>query len=106
MLIVNTDHGFFLSEHGWWGKGPMPNYEELVHTPLWIWNPRFAYSQKEGEDLLFDLKTDPKQEHPLTNEEKRQELLTAMAKLVYENDAPDEIYERYALEKPQRGADT
>ena len=40
MLIVNTDHGFFLAEHGWWGKGPMPNYDELVHTPLWIWDPR------------------------------------------------------------------
>ena len=21
MLIVNTDHGFILSEHNWWGKG-------------------------------------------------------------------------------------
>ena len=41
MLIVNTDHGFFLAEHGWWGKGPMPNYDELVHTPLWIWDPRY-----------------------------------------------------------------
>ena len=40
MLIVNTDHGFFLSEHGYWGKGGSPNYEELVHTPLFIWDPR------------------------------------------------------------------
>ena len=40
MLIVNTDHGFFLSEHGWWGKGFMPNYEELTHLPLMIWDPR------------------------------------------------------------------
>ena len=40
MLIVNTDHGFFLSEHGYWGKGCCPNYEELVHTPLFIWDPR------------------------------------------------------------------
>ena len=39
MLIVNTDHGFLLSEHGWWGKGLMPLYEELVHTPLFIWDP-------------------------------------------------------------------
>lgn len=25
MLIVNTDHGFLLGEHGWWGKGLMPS---------------------------------------------------------------------------------
>lgn len=46
MLIVNTDHGFFLGEHDWWGKGSMPDYEELTHTPLFIWDPR---SKKQGE---------------------------------------------------------
>lgn len=40
MLICNTDHGFFLGEHHWWGKGTMPNYDELVHTPMFIWDPR------------------------------------------------------------------
>ena len=40
MLIVNTDHGFLLGEHNWWGKGLMPLYEEIVHTPLFIWDPR------------------------------------------------------------------
>lgn len=40
MLIVNTDHGFFLGEHDWWGKGTMPDYEELTHTPMFIWDPR------------------------------------------------------------------
>ena len=40
MLIVNTDHGFFLGEHQWWGKGCMPDYQELVHVPLFIWDPR------------------------------------------------------------------
>jgi len=39
MLIVNTDHGFLLGEHDWWGKGTMPDYQELVHTPLFIWDP-------------------------------------------------------------------
>ena len=46
LLIVNTDHGFMLGEHKWWGKGVMPNYEELVHTPLFIWNPA---SGRKGE---------------------------------------------------------
>jgi arylsulfatase A-like enzyme len=40
MLIVNTDHGFLLSEHGWWGKGIMPIYDEIVHTPFFLWDPR------------------------------------------------------------------
>ncbi len=40
MLIVNTDHGFMLGEHGWTGKGRMPCYEEVSHIPLFIWDPR------------------------------------------------------------------
>lgn len=40
MLIVNTDHGFLLGEHGWWGKTSMPIYEEIAHTPLFIYDPR------------------------------------------------------------------
>lgn len=40
MLIVNTDHGFLLGEHGWWGKTAMPLYDEIAHTPLYIYDPR------------------------------------------------------------------
>lgn len=40
MLIVNTDHGFLLGEHDWWGKVMMPFYNEIAHTPLFIWDPR------------------------------------------------------------------
>ena len=40
MLIVNTDHGFMLSQHNWWGKMMMPYYDELAHLPLFIWDPR------------------------------------------------------------------
>ena len=40
LLIVNTDHGFLLGEHSWWGKSVMPLYEEIAHTPLFIWDPR------------------------------------------------------------------
>lgn len=46
MLIVGTDHGFLLSEHGYWGKNAMPYYNELAHTPLFIWDPRYG---KQGE---------------------------------------------------------
>ena len=40
MLIVNTDHGYLLGEHGWWSKLMMPDYQEIAHTPLFIWDPR------------------------------------------------------------------
>ncbi len=46
MLIVCTDHGFLLGEHGWWGKNVQPWYDENIHTPLFVWDPR---SQKAGE---------------------------------------------------------
>ncbi len=40
MLIVNTDHGFLLSEHGLWGKNFQPLYNEIAQIPLFIWDPR------------------------------------------------------------------
>lgn len=40
MLIVNTDHGFLLGEHEWWSKSVMPVYNEIAHTPLFIYDPR------------------------------------------------------------------
>ncbi|MBW2052483.1 MAG: sulfatase [Deltaproteobacteria bacterium] len=46
MLIVNTDHGFLLGEHNWWAKMIPPIYNEIAHTPLFIWDPR---SNKQGE---------------------------------------------------------
>lgn len=46
MLIVNTDHGFLLGEHDWWAKCSQPFYDEVAHTPLFIWDPR---SGRKGE---------------------------------------------------------
>jgi len=40
LLIVNTDHGFLLSEHDWWAKCVQPFYNEVAHIPLFIWDPR------------------------------------------------------------------
>ena len=42
MLIVCTDHGFLLGEHGWWAKNRAPYYNEVAHTPLFIWDPRYG----------------------------------------------------------------
>lgn len=46
LLIVNTDHGFLLGEHGWWAKCIQPFYNEIAHMPFFIWDPR---SRKRGE---------------------------------------------------------
>jgi arylsulfatase A-like enzyme len=42
MLVVNTDHGFLLGEHGWWAKSVQPWFNELVHLPMFLWDPRTA----------------------------------------------------------------
>ncbi len=43
MLIVNTDHGFFLGEHDYIGKNFPPMYDEVIHTPFFIHDPRFGH---------------------------------------------------------------
>ncbi len=56
MLIVNTDHGFLLGEHDWWGKSIMPAYEEISHTPLLIYDPvSRAQGRREGLSSAIDL---------------------------------------------------
>ncbi|MCG3149462.1 MAG: hypothetical protein PCFJNLEI_02924 [Verrucomicrobiae bacterium] len=40
MLMVWTDHGFLLGEHECWAKCAMPFYEEVAHTPFFVWDPR------------------------------------------------------------------
>jgi arylsulfatase A-like enzyme len=51
MLIVGTDHGYLLSEHGYWGKNVMPLYAELAKTPLFIWDPRVRIGSTECDAL-------------------------------------------------------
>jgi hypothetical protein len=46
MLVVWTDHGFLLGEHGCWAKCWLPFYEEISHTPFFVWDPRTG---KRGE---------------------------------------------------------
>lgn len=43
MLIVNTDHGFMLGEKEWMGKNLQPFYNELVHLPFFIHDPRSSH---------------------------------------------------------------
>ena len=52
MLIVNTDHGFLMNEHDWWGKCRMPFWQEIAHIPLWMWDPRQGRRGEQREALV------------------------------------------------------
>lgn len=52
MLIVWTDHGFMLGEHECWAKIWMPFYEEVAHTPFFVWDPRCGRSGESREALV------------------------------------------------------
>lgn len=52
MLIVNTDHGYMLGEHSYWAKNYMPMYDEVVHIPLFIWDPRSGKRNEKRESLV------------------------------------------------------
>jgi len=52
MLIVNTDHGYLLGEHDWWAKCVQPFYNEVAHTPLFIWDPRLGTMGEHRKALV------------------------------------------------------
>ena len=52
MLIVNTDHGYMLGEHDWWGKNVRPTYKELANIPLFVWDPRFGIRNESRKALV------------------------------------------------------
>ncbi|WP_428956560.1 sulfatase [Streptomyces sp. cg35] len=52
LLIVNTDHGLLLGEKGWWGKSVQPWFNELVHLPLFVWDPRHGTAGERRSSLV------------------------------------------------------
>ncbi|MEM7734480.1 MAG: sulfatase [Deinococcota bacterium] len=52
LLIVNTDHGFLLGEKDWWAKMVQPMYNEVAHTPLFVWDPRHRICGEQREALV------------------------------------------------------
>jgi arylsulfatase A-like enzyme len=52
MLVVNTDHGFLLGEHDLWAKCVHPFYNENVHIPLFIWDPRSKKTKERRSALV------------------------------------------------------
>jgi arylsulfatase A-like enzyme len=39
IVVLTTDHGHYLGDHGWIGKPQCPVYDTLSHIPLLIWWP-------------------------------------------------------------------
>ena len=39
VVVLTTDHGHLLGEHGYWAKNYMMDYEELAHIPLIVCRP-------------------------------------------------------------------
>ena len=52
MLIVWTDHGFLLGEHDCWAKNWMPMFEQVAHTPFFVWDPRSGKAGERREALV------------------------------------------------------
>lgn len=52
LLIVNTDHGYMLGEHEWWGKNVCPLYTQIANTPLFIWDPRLKIQGETRNSLV------------------------------------------------------
>jgi arylsulfatase A-like enzyme len=57
LLIVTTDHGFLLGEHGWWSKVRPPFFNEVAHIPLFVWDPRTRVQGERRQALaqMIDL---------------------------------------------------
>lgn len=52
LLIVWTDHGFLLAEHGRWAKNCPDMWEEISHTPFFVWDPRCGKSGERRQALV------------------------------------------------------
>lgn len=48
-VIVTTDHGHYLGEHGWMGKPFAPLYHTLCHLPLLVWHPALGQPTEAGQ---------------------------------------------------------
>jgi arylsulfatase A-like enzyme len=59
MLVVCTDHGFLLGERGWWGKSVQPWFNETIHTPLFVWDPRSGTRGVHADELVQTIDLGP-----------------------------------------------
>ena len=117
MLIVNTDHGFLMGEHDWFGKMCVPYYNEIggEGEPVEIELARpFSFTKgvkvmkiksdtwadlHSFGDLLFDLEDDPEQKMPIEDKAVEERMTGLMVRLMKDNDAPPEQLDRLGLQE-------
>lgn len=58
-LILTTDHGHLLGEHGYWAKNYMFDYNELVNIPLIIYHPEAGNNGKRISSLTATIDLAP-----------------------------------------------
>ena len=54
-VVLSTDHGHLLGEHGYWAKNYMIDYEELVHIPLIVCAPGIGHRRVPALTSALDL---------------------------------------------------
>ncbi|NQU44019.1 sulfatase-like hydrolase/transferase, partial [bacterium] len=54
-VVLTTDHGHLLGEHGYWAKNYMFDYEELTHIPLFVAMPQTESRRTEALTATMDL---------------------------------------------------
>jgi arylsulfatase A-like enzyme len=56
-VILTTDHGHLLGDHGYWAKNVMMDYNELAHIPLVVYRPGIPAGQRirQGLTTTIDL---------------------------------------------------
>lgn len=59
--------------------------------------PALHLSPKAGTDALYDLEKDPEQQAPIHDAAIEKRMLDAMVQLMRQNDAPQELYQRFRL---------
>ena len=94
MLIVNTDHGFLLGEHDWWGKNIMPIYNEIANIPFFIYDPRSKIQNEQRQSIAQNIDV-PATLLDYFGLDKPQEMMGQSLKGIIEKDEPNRLYAMY-----------
>lgn len=58
-VVLTTDHGLMLGEHGFWMKNYMPVYNEIAHIPLIFHHPDLSGAGRRIKSLTTTIDTMP-----------------------------------------------
>lgn len=97
MLIVNTDHGYLLGEHGWWSKIVMPCYDEIAHIPLFIYDPRFPQTAGQVREEIVQTIDLPATLLEFFGLERPRDMQGRSVRKVIEEDRPIRDYALYGI---------